>query len=524
MVRMRPELKTICFKPQKGDNMVFLLQSDALPFRFLPDSHKTERRFFYDTFEWQFFHHGIAVISKPGLLSLLDLESGIEIETIPFLPAPAHFLPSAISAGPFRSTVEKVTTIRALLRRCRTDTETLSWRILDREEKTIGFLVLETFFPVREGKRVPTACMALLSPLKGFQEEAARLARQIEELLPGESILEFRELFTLFMRESGQQVNDYSSKIQLRLQPDDPVRKSAARLLLATVEVMQRNEGPISMNIDTEFLHDYRVAIRRTRSLLSQLKGVFSSGTTAAYREAFRKTGKKCNALRDCDVYLLKETAYRGILPDSLSGHVDTFFDDLRATRRTELRRFITYLHSKAFRSMLAEWETLLQETVEQPCLPDETDAGLLPTITIARKAIGKAWKKVILHGRSIPEEASDSELHALRIDCKKLRYLLEFFSSIFPEKTIDQAVRQLKKLQENLGTFVDLAVQQRYLHGYIETMKNKPPDPELAAALGGLIAVLHSRQENERRTFGVTFRRFDNDETEALFKELLKH
>ena len=82
--------------------------------------------------------------------------------------------------------------------------------------------------------------------------------------------------------------------------------------------------------------------------------------------------------------------------------------------------------------------------------------------------------------------------------------------------------VRQLKELQENLGMFVDLAVQQQYLAGHIEQMKEKPSDPELAAALGGLITTLHSRQEKTRKLFHRTFRHFDNDETETLFNALL--
>ncbi|MBM3163094.1 MAG: CHAD domain-containing protein [Chlorobi bacterium] len=519
---MDPEPKTICFRLQENVSLATLSESPAFPVQLQLEFRKKENRVFYDTFEWRFFQHGLAIARKRKQLSLYDLENGVETASMPFPSAPAHFLPSSLSPGPARTLLEKITKIRALLRRCRIHTESVSWRMLDREEKTIGFLVSETCFLLRDGKRAPISGILLLTPLKGFLEETSRVARHLEKVLGSQSIFEFREHFTLLMHAAGEPVNSYSSRIRLSLRPTDPIRISAARLLLATLDVMRSNERWIPRDIDTEFLHDFRVAIRRTRSLLGQIKGVLSPDSTRAYRNAFREAGKKCNTLRDCDVYLLKENTYRTMLPGSLSSHIDTFFNDLQATRSAELRSFSAFLRSASFRTMLADWEALLSETINRQESPDETDAGELPTLAVARKAIGKAWEKVLRHGRSIPQEASDSELHALRIDCKKLRYLLEFFASLFPDKTVGQAIRHLKELQENLGTFVDLAVQQRHLLGYIESMKNRPSDPELAAALGGLVAELYTRQEKARRTFGHTFRRFDDDETETLFTEII--
>jgi len=185
------------------------------------------------------------------------------------------------------------------------------------------------------------------------------------------------------------------------------------------------------------------------------------------------------------------------------------------------LRRFSSFLRSKAYRAMLDEWNGLLRETERNPVPVATEDTEDRSTQAVAKKNIRKAWKKVLRHGRAIPAQASDAELHSLRIDCKKLRYLLELFASLFPDKTMATVVRQLKELQENLGMFVDLAVQQQYLAGHIEQMKEKPSDPELAAALGGLITTLHCRQQKTRKLFHRTFRHFDNDETETLFNAL---
>ncbi|MCF8382454.1 MAG: CHAD domain-containing protein [Chlorobium sp.] len=515
-------LKTIYFKPGNGFDIESFLNSPTFPVRFRPEPGQKERRIFYDTFDWQFFNHGLAVAILGRKLSLIDLKSGIERSSIPFLSVPEHFLPSLLPPGPLREELEAITDLRALLRRCTIDVEIFRTRILDSEDKTTGFLLWESCTLVRKGERVPVTGMLVIKPLKGFQDEAESLARHFEELQGNRSVTEFRELFTLFMHAAGQKINDYSTKISLSLQPADPVRKSAAELLLAALGVMKRNEGWIGKNIDTEFLHDYRVAVRRTRSVISRIGGIFEAETTETYRRAFRETGNRCNAFRDSDVYLLRESEYRAMLPLSLAGHIDAFFRDLRATRTSEQRRFSAFLRSKAYSDAIAGWERLLEETIANPYGGSPPAAGLEPTLSVARKHIAKAWKKVIRHGRAIPAEASDTELHTLRIDCKRLRYLLELFSSLFPGKTIGPVVRHLKELQDNLGMFVDLAVQQRYLLDRLDGMRAKPSNPELAAALGGLVTLLHLRQEKARKAFHRTFRLFDNDETEALFRELL--
>ena len=140
----------------------------------------------------------------------------------------------------------------------------------------------------------------------------------------------------------------------------------------------------------------------------------------------------------------------------------------------------------------------------------------------VAHGSIKKAWKKVIRHGRQISTETTDAELHALRIDCKKLRYLLEFFSSIFPPKNIVPVIRKMKELQENLGDFVDFSVQLQFLYDRLNAMHAGEKERLCAASLGGLMVTLFQKKEEARREFHKTFRSFDNDDTAQQFHDLL--
>ena len=93
--------------------------------------------------------------------------------------------------------------------------------------------------------------------------------------------------------------------------------------------VIKTNEVYISKDLDTEFLHDYRVAIRRTRSALGQIKNVFPKETTSRFKKDFSFLGKLSNQLRDLDVYLLKKDAYKAMLPSILRDDIDPLFDYL---------------------------------------------------------------------------------------------------------------------------------------------------------------------------------------------------
>ena len=72
-----------------------------------------------------------------------------------------------------------------------------------------------------------------------------------------------------------------------------------------------------------------------------------------------------------------------------------------------------------------------------------------------------------LLHPLEIDDDSPDEALHRLRIDAKKLRYLLEFFRALYPPKEIGAVVGALKSLQDNLGDFNDLSVQQGAMRGF---------------------------------------------------------
>ncbi|MCB0284108.1 MAG: CHAD domain-containing protein, partial [Calditrichaeota bacterium] len=105
-------------------------------------------------------------------------------------------------------------------------------------------------------------------------------------------------------------------------------------------------------------------------------------------------------------------------------------------------------------------------------------------------------------------------------IVCKKLRYLIEFFSSLYPQEAVNDAIKQLKALQDNLGDFNDLSVQIDQLYAYLNNLKSSD-NSMLIREISALIAVLNYKKILLRQAFKGLFKKFISEKNETLFYTL---
>ncbi|MBW2412012.1 MAG: CHAD domain-containing protein [Deltaproteobacteria bacterium] len=231
--------------------------------------------------------------------------------------------------------------------------------------------------------------------------------------------------------------------------------------------------------------------------------------------------GKLSNELRDLDVYLLKESHYKAMLPSALRDDIDPLFNHLRKKRSKALRLVIRGLKSKNYVKILQDWETFLKKPVRNSA--NAVNAGL-PVIDLACKRINKKYRGIVKAGSMILENTQDEKLHALRIECKKLRYLMEFFASLYAPKKIGALIEQLKKLQDNLGDFNDLCIQVEYL---LDIAQELPVTPRRSkntlVSIGSLIGTLDRERKKVKGAFARTFSGFASAENRELFLELFR-
>jgi CHAD domain-containing protein len=353
----------------------------------------------------------------------------------------------------------------------------------------------------------------LIKPLRGYGQERDFLLTMAEE--SAMDVLS-TPLVNELLQTHGINPGDYSSKLDIKLDANQNVTEAALTIHRHLLSTIKANIPGVLEDYDTEFLHDFRVAVRRTRACLTQVKKAFPPDVTAKYNADFKHIAKQCNVLRDLDVYLLHRQHYYSLLPEHLHRGLDQYFTHIKRRRNIQYKNFSSFLGTEAFHSVLKDWEGFL----ENPQTPAENT----PVIEAARSRIYARFEKIIKSGRNIKDTSPDKDLHSLRIDCKKLRYLLEFFRSLFPAKKMDRLIKHLKGLQDNLGEFNDLVMQQRNLGAYLERPESNAEKNRLrTAAIGGLLAVLHSRQNEVREGFQRIFKQFDSKQVHAICAHLFK-
>lgn len=484
-------------------------------FAFITDPPISEKWTFYDTYDWRLFNRSLVLRHTGQELVLEHLSGGKSSNGLASDSAPEFVwdLPESRLSKRLEPIIEK----RALLPLAEVNTRFIVYRVLNSDEKTVARLVATEVRTPDEGSEPALTTYLSLWPVRGYPNFSRKLAKHLG-LVPKASSL-IQDLYIDALAQAGKKPGSYSGKLDLQLKPEERSDLATKEILRYLFEIIKANEAGIRADIDTEFLHDYRIAIRRTRSALSQIRNVFPAEETEHFKQSFRYLGQLTNELRDLDVYLLSEDEFEARLPEAMREDIVLLFDYLRAQRERALEEVKASLSSSEYTRILGEWEEFLNEPI-----PEKTDAAnaAIPIVDLARKRITKRYRRVIGEGEYILDHVQDELLHALRIECKKLRYLMEFFSSLFPRKKMTRLIKQLKKLQDNLGEINDLSVQENYLlHMAEELPMDDPRSRKALVATGYLVESLDNRRKDVRANFANTFTEFAAPANQDLFRQL---
>jgi CHAD domain-containing protein len=219
------------------------------------------------------------------------------------------------------------------------------------------------------------------------------------------------------------------------------------------------------------------------------------------------------------DVYLLAFDDYRDSLPAASREDLDPLRAFLERHQRLEQRRLSRHLGSARLRALLADWRGFLESPLPDP--PRAPNAAR-PVKAVADERIWKMYRRVRREGRAIGPDSPPEDLHELRKSCKKLRYLMEFFRSLYEEAEIGGLIRTVKTLLDNLGAFQDYQVQAEKLHGFADRMVAEGETPtSTLLAMGMLVGGLLERQAQVREAFARQFAAFDAKPNRKCFRGL---
>jgi len=241
---------------------------------------------------------------------------------------------------------------------------------------------------------------------------------------------------------------------------------------------------------DPEELHDMRVATRRQRAALRIVQPHFRGKAIRPVREGLRALGGCLGAVRDLDVLLVAARAYQAELDSAESRAFQGLIDAW--TRRDDAARKQMLAHLRG--PLYAEFKKLYAGFLETPGAGTRSHAGeAIPRATLVAHVLpSELWAHygaVRAYGAALPGSPVET-LHALRIDGKRLRYLLEFFRDVL-DRCVERAIETLVALQDHLGELQDAVVTM----GLVREFLAGPDAVTTAGAPAAAARYLESRQ-----------------------------
>ena len=431
---------------------------------------------FYDTFDGRLHAVGLTLRHGDGRLSVLDRATGAATAGAPLKDAPERLfdrdLPPAL-----RARLAPIIEMRALMPLATVATRSRKLAVLNEDEKTV----------VRLSEEAPKGLRArvLTVPVRGYDKDLQRVHRiltvslgltRTDEPLADEAIA-----------ATGTLPAGTSSKLDVRLTRGQSAGSAAEAVLARTHAIAMANLPGTLEDVDSEFLHDLRVAVRRARSLLRELKTVFSARELQRLRDDLKWVQAITGEMRDLDVQLLDFEDYED--RDRLA----PLHEVLDAHRTNALATMKRNLRSRRATRALQSWADL------------RAIAGTPPVETIAAERISKVYRQMLKMGRAIDDDTEPEALHELRKKGKELRYLIEFFGGLFDPDVVKPMIKALKALQDVLGRHQDFEVQADTLRG----LTPEVDDREALLAMGVLIDRLAREQHRARTEFGAQFAAF---------------
>ncbi len=432
---------------------------------------------FYDTHVWSLWFGNAILANENGWM--LQVGGGVfRSADTPQIPKFAEDFPM----GPLRTQLGDLTEIRALRKTASVHLQRDFFEAHDASHRIVFQLSVSWIATIRT-RKVRTTLVEVL-PVAGTKFDIRTVA---QALMAAGCRPTHENLVQEAYKICRMRPAPFSLKLRLTFAPETHARTVLLEIFSSLLSIARWNEEGIIKDIDTEFLHDYRVSLRKLRSVTGQMTGVFPEQPTEAWKKQIGDLCRATNALRDLDVYLLSRRRLENMLPEELRSGLESFFEALRVERGIEAERVAGFIRSATYKNQISA----LQDAWASSHSIEPSPNSSRPILEVAGERIHKRFRRIRKAARSITPETPDSAIHSIRIDCKKMRYLLECFGQLFPPDSVDPLASGLSKLQNRLGRYNDTSLQQDYLLQHAGRHLESG-DTRLALSLGGLIGSLH--------------------------------
>lgn len=234
---------------------------------------------------------------------------------------------------------------------------------------------------------------------------------------------------------------------------DRPAAEGARLLVQALLRQATEALAQLEAGDGDEALHDFRVALRRLRSLARALRPALGRALRRRHERRLRAVAAATTASRDAEVQLAWLAAERARLGPRERRALDALAARLEARRQDELGGALADA-TRRFRRLEGRLERRLRKAGEQAAPGQAT--GSLADLLAGRLEAGT--RKLVAALDAVEGPFDVAHAHAARIAGKRLRYQLELLRGS-DRADGARAVELLRELQDLLGELHDAHV-----------------------------------------------------------------
>jgi CHAD domain-containing protein len=483
---------------------------------------RTISRMLFDTFDWRLYAAGQRLEEvREGESVRAEWAENASGKVLGSMNGPAGRMAFDWQPASLAEALARTIKMRALLPLAKIDTTRWPADLLDEREKTVARVSVESNKIGRAGAKAGTSfpLIVRLSAVRGYPG-AFKQASAVLAATAGLAHAE-QNMLDLVLAANGRKPLDYSSKISIKLSLGAPCEEAVRKVFARLVEIIAANHDGTVADVDTEFLHDFRVAVRRTRSMLGQMKASIPAAILKQFRPEFDWLGAVTGPTRDLDVYILKFDDYTAPLGEIVRRDLAPLRKHILRRQHQEQLNLAHAISAKRYQVLIFDWKKALSSVWKSGA---QSWRGGDTAEAVAGQRILKILKRALRQGKALTDDSPASAVHELRITCKKLRYMMEFFKSLYPAAEIDELTGALKELQDNLGDFQDYEVHRTELYKFAEEMALlMTARPRTLLAIGQLAESLAGRQRLARADLGRRFAGFAAKKNIARFRALFK-
>ncbi|HXQ28904.1 MAG TPA: CHAD domain-containing protein [Gemmatimonadales bacterium] len=261
---------------------------------------------------------------------------------------------------------------------------------------------------------------------------------------------------------------------------------------------------------DEEALHDFRVALRRLRSLLRAFRPVLDSVVSGKLRRRLRDLARLTGTARDAEVRLAWARDARRRLPASRRAGVAWWIAQLAEQRDGAYRE----LHKTA----VSDFDKILPRVRRALTTPSPEEApGTFGQAVGERVGVeaGELGRRLAL----IQSIADEAEAHGARIEVKRIRYLLEPLAT---ERRIEDLLKSLRQAQDALGALHDIqAIGTTLGEAAAEAAAERTRERHRIAMRRPTLALLPKRRPKPSPTGLLALAGLARGEEERLFRHV---